>query len=138
MTDTRPDPVMSLADEAQALMKSCPLIGTLLSSKVEPSKHVYTHSDGHNDFPYMVRGWHCNDLKSGLETLPIGQTDMARLGKSGLGGQFWSAFVPRCVCSFLDRSEASTNGCKVLNRTQRRRGCGFWSRHCNKLMLCTN
>jgi hypothetical protein len=43
----------------------------------------------------MIRGWHCNDLEAGLETLPIGQTDMVRLGESGLGGQFWSAFVPR-------------------------------------------
>jgi hypothetical protein len=76
-------------------MKSCPLIGMLSPCMHEPSKHVYTDLDGHNDFPYMIRGWHHNDLKAGLETLPIGQTDMVRLGESGLGGQFWSAFVPR-------------------------------------------
>lgn len=53
--------------------------------------------DGHNDFPYMIRGWHQNTVDSGLENLPIGQTDLSRLGKSGLGGQFWSAFVPAYV-----------------------------------------
>ena len=95
MTDTRPDPVVNLADEARALMKSCPLIGVLLPCMHEPSKHTHTHVDGHNDFPYMIRGWHHNDMKAGLETLPIGQTDLARLSESGLGGQFWSAFVPR-------------------------------------------
>ena len=34
-------------------------------------------------------------MKAELENMPIGQTDLVRLGESGLGGQFWSAFVPR-------------------------------------------
>jgi hypothetical protein len=42
MTDTRPDPAVNLADEARALMKSCPLIGMLLSCIHEPSKYAYT------------------------------------------------------------------------------------------------
>ncbi|KAF7157263.1 hypothetical protein CNMCM5623_001386 [Aspergillus felis] len=51
--------------------------------------------DGHNDFPWMVRGHFLNDLSKGdLNHLTIGQTDIARLRRGMVGGQFWSAFVP--------------------------------------------
>ena len=95
MTDNIPHQVMNLADEARALMRSCPLIGMLSPCIYGSRGYTYTHLDGHNDFPYMIRGWNCNDMKAELENMPIGQTDLVRLGESGLGGQFWSAFVPR-------------------------------------------
>ncbi|KAJ6445343.1 cytochrome P450 monooxygenase monooxygenase [Purpureocillium lavendulum] len=53
--------------------------------------------DGHNDFAYMVRGWFRNNLSQpdfDIHAMPIGQTDISRLHKGKLGGQFWSAFVP--------------------------------------------
>ncbi|GIJ86445.1 hypothetical protein Asppvi_005334 [Aspergillus pseudoviridinutans] len=51
--------------------------------------------DGHNDFPWMLRGHFLNDLSKGdLNHLTIGQTDIARLRRGMVGGQFWSAFVP--------------------------------------------
>jgi membrane dipeptidase len=53
--------------------------------------------DGHNDFPYMIRGWFRNDINgqnAHLYDMPIGQTDLQRLQKGQLGGQFWSAYVP--------------------------------------------
>ncbi|KAK8003898.1 hypothetical protein PG989_003617 [Apiospora arundinis] len=53
--------------------------------------------DGHNDFPYMIRGWFQNQVGGAdfnIDTMPIGQTDLQRLRRGKLGGQFWSAFVP--------------------------------------------
>lgn len=67
-------------------------------------------ADGHNDFAYMVRGWFRGNLGRpdfDIHTMPIGQTDIARLRKGRLGGQFWSAFVPWCVC-VLALARAST------------------------------
>ncbi|THC96854.1 hypothetical protein EYZ11_003678 [Aspergillus tanneri] len=53
--------------------------------------------DGHNDFPYILRGWYgmnIHDPSFNIEEMPIGQTDLSRLEKGCIGGQFWSAFVP--------------------------------------------
>ncbi|KAI4288946.1 MAG: hypothetical protein L6R35_001784 [Caloplaca aegaea] len=55
--------------------------------------------DGHNDFPYMIRGWFANKTSSpdfSINNLPFGQTDLSRLMAGQVGAQFWSAFVP-CV-----------------------------------------
>ncbi|KAH1619072.1 hypothetical protein KXX21_008667 [Aspergillus fumigatus] len=68
-----------IEEQATRLLKEVPLI------------------DGHNDFPYMIRGWFRNDINgqdAHLYDMPIGQTDLQRLQKGLLGGQFWSAFVP--------------------------------------------
>lgn len=52
--------------------------------------------DGHNDFPYIIRGWFKNRIDAeNLKSMPIGHTDMQRLRKGKLGGQFWSAYVPK-------------------------------------------
>ncbi|KAJ5107493.1 membrane dipeptidase GliJ [Penicillium angulare] len=53
--------------------------------------------DGHNDFPFIIRGFSQNKVSQTdfqLEHLPIGQTDFAGLKKGLVGGQFWSAFMP--------------------------------------------
>jgi len=52
--------------------------------------------DGHNDYPWAVR----EKAKLDLETLDIRKpqptlmTDIARLHAGGVGGQFWSVYVP--------------------------------------------
>ncbi|KAL8911348.1 MAG: hypothetical protein Q9171_003475 [Xanthocarpia ochracea] len=54
-------------------------------------------NDGHNDFPYMIRGWFANKTSSpdfSINNLPFGQTDLSRLTAGQVGAQFWSAFVP--------------------------------------------
>ncbi|MBN7796619.1 dipeptidase [Parahaliea mediterranea] len=64
-------------DRAQAILKKHPVI------------------DGHNDLPWVIReqggrdvaGW---DLRGEVP----GDTDIARLRAGGIGGQFWSVFIP--------------------------------------------
>ncbi|GIE31268.1 membrane dipeptidase [Actinoplanes italicus] len=50
--------------------------------------------DGHNDLPMRLREWHGSDV-SGLESgRPSLHTDLPRLRAGGVGGQFWSVYVP--------------------------------------------
>ena len=52
--------------------------------------------DGHNDYPWAVR----ENVQRDVEKLDIRQsqpsihTDIARLKAGGVGGQFWSVYVP--------------------------------------------
>ena len=53
--------------------------------------------DGHNDLPWTIR----NDAKArgdvaayDLRRPARGQTDLARLRAGGVGGQFWSVYIP--------------------------------------------
>ena len=68
----------SLLDRARALHKQTPLI------------------DGHNDYPWVLR----EKAQRNLEKLDISRpqpsimTDIARLKAGGVGGQFWSVYVP--------------------------------------------
>ena len=68
----------ALLERARALQKQVPLI------------------DGHNDYPWAVR----EKVKRDLDKLDITQsqpsihTDIARLKAGGVGGQFWSVYVP--------------------------------------------
>jgi membrane dipeptidase len=68
----------ALLDRARALHKQVPLI------------------DGHNDYPWALR----ENAASDLEKLDISRpqpsimTDIARLRAGGVGGQFWSVYVP--------------------------------------------
>jgi membrane dipeptidase len=68
----------ALLERAQALHKAVPLI------------------DGHNDYPWALRENAARDL----DKLDISQpqpslmTDIARLRAGGVGGQFWSVYVP--------------------------------------------
>jgi len=70
-------PSSSLLERARAIHKQVPLI------------------DGHNDFPWEVReksagGVDARDMRDRV----AGHTDIARLRQGGLGGQFWSVYVP--------------------------------------------
>jgi membrane dipeptidase len=64
--------------------------------------------DGHNDFPYMIRGWHLGRINSpevDINDMPIAHTDITRLKKGLVGGVFWSAYVPcPSVCANNDFS----------------------------------
>lgn len=53
-------------------------------------------TDGHNDWPYIVRGWHLHDRHTAdLDTMSCAHTDLNRLREGCVGGQIWSAYVPR-------------------------------------------
>ena len=64
---------------AQALHRQVPLI------------------DGHNDYPWALRQ---HNIERDINKLDIGtsqpsiHTDIGRLRKGGVGGQFWSVYVP--------------------------------------------
>src|SRR5579863_9152196 len=74
----QPQPGDALAARAERLLQATPVI------------------DGHNDLP-----WQVHELAQGdLGRLDIGHpqpsvmTDIARLRAGGVGGQFWSVYVP--------------------------------------------
>ena len=52
--------------------------------------------DGHNDLPWELRELYGSDLSAADLTgrLPNTQTDIPRLVEGGVGGQFWSVYVP--------------------------------------------
>lgn len=71
-----PDP--ALLSRARALLKASPLI------------------DGHNDYPWALREKAGRDLEKLdiSKPQPSIMTDIARLRSGGVGGQFWSVYVP--------------------------------------------
>ncbi|HEY3885030.1 MAG TPA: membrane dipeptidase, partial [Vicinamibacterales bacterium] len=75
-TPGQPD---ALLERARALLKEAPVI------------------DGHNDFPWALRQ---HDPARSLDTFDISRpqpalmTDIPRLKAGGVGGQFWSVYVP--------------------------------------------
>ncbi len=53
--------------------------------------------DGHNDYPWALRGLDAGrDLAKAdiTKAVPVLMTDIPRLRAGGLGGQFWSVYVP--------------------------------------------
>lgn len=55
--------------------------------------------DGHNDLPWALRQQHGNDphavdLTTNLDATTALHTDIPRLRAGGVGGQFWSVYVP--------------------------------------------
>ena len=51
--------------------------------------------DGHNDLPWAIRDAAGRDVEGyDLRSTTPGHTDLARLRAGGVGGQFWSIFVP--------------------------------------------
>ena len=55
--------------------------------------------DGHNDLPWALRQEHANDpyavdLTTNLDATTDLHTDIPRLRAGGVGGQFWSVYVP--------------------------------------------
>jgi len=94
--------------QARRLLTEVPLIGILLRPARNPHPKelpsLTPARDGHNDFPYIIRGWFANKINSptfSINTLAIGQTDLSRLSLGHVGAQFWSAFVPWYNASLL-------------------------------------
>ncbi|WP_433790036.1 dipeptidase [Actinoplanes sp. CA-252034] len=50
--------------------------------------------DGHNDLPMRLREWHGSAVPRLHEESPGLHTDLPRLRRGGVGGQFWSVYVP--------------------------------------------
>ena len=72
-----PDVDSTLAARARDLLRRHPLI------------------DGHNDLPWTIRQDAASDLTAyDLRRRTPGDTDLERLRAGGIGGQFWSVFVP--------------------------------------------
>ena len=71
-------PDSALLDRARALHKKSPLI------------------DGHNDYPWALREKAQRDLDKLdiTRSQPSIMTDIPRLRSGGVGGQFWSVYVP--------------------------------------------
>jgi membrane dipeptidase len=55
--------------------------------------------DGHNDLPWEIRELYGSDLSAAdlLGRLPNTHTDIPRLVEGGVGGQFWSVYVPAAL-----------------------------------------
>lgn len=71
---TAPDEALA---RARRVLKSVPLV------------------DGHNDLPWVLREEAASDLaRYDVAVKAPGQTDLPRLREGGLGGQFWSVYVP--------------------------------------------
>ena len=72
------DPPQALQDRARRLLRDAPVI------------------DGHNDYPWQVRELAKGDLDrlDIRRAQPSIHTDIARLSSGGVGGQFWSVYVP--------------------------------------------
>lgn len=73
-----------LSQRISTLLKSTPLI------------------DGHNDLPWAIReagrGLYAVDLSGDLRTgSPSFHTDLPRMRTGGIGGQFWSVYVPSTI-----------------------------------------
>src|SRR5207237_6030898 len=68
----------SLLDQASAILRETPLI------------------DGHNDLPWQYREKASSDLSKMdiRQPQPGLHTDIPRLRRGGVGGQFWSVYVP--------------------------------------------
>ena len=85
-----PEPDPDLIDRARALLREHPLI------------------DGHNDLPWQIRQ-HTDD-GGNLEAYDLarrtpGHTDLPRLRAGGVGGQFWSVYVPSEIGSGFARMQ---------------------------------
>lgn len=50
--------------------------------------------DGHNDLPMRLREWHGSAVAGLDRERPPLHTDLPRLRAGGVGGQFWSVYVP--------------------------------------------
>lgn len=90
--------------QAKKLLAETPLIGKYFTSDyhciptiVYSMQHMLIpiYVDGHNDFPFMIRGWHLGKMGDvDARSIPIAHTDLVRLRKGCVGGVFWSAYVP--------------------------------------------
>jgi hypothetical protein len=80
---------------------------------VERTKHVMSTTpliDGHNDMPYLIRielKNHIYDKRFTFREGLLSPTDLKKLRIGGVGGQFWSAFIP-CIDDVTDNFNTPT------------------------------
>lgn len=85
--------------------------------------------DGHNDFPLTIYNYEKNllnnfditDLKSNPKWGPMNNshTDLLRLKKGKVGGQFWVAYAP-CTTNYKDAVERTLEQIDVIKRMVRK------------------
>ncbi|KAL7942004.1 membrane dipeptidase domain-containing protein [Trichoderma barbatum] len=64
-------------------------------SQLPGVKKAYAEMDGHNDFPFMIRGWYTGRVgEVDARHMVVAHTDLERLRMGCVGGVFWSAYVP--------------------------------------------
>lgn len=63
--------------------------------------------DGHNDLPWAIHTAEAPDdlVAYDLRKRTLGQTDLPRLRRGGVGGQFWSVYVPAEIGSGFARAQ---------------------------------
>lgn len=77
-----------------------PLQGADLATRIEHARSLFTGSplvDGHNDLPWAMREFAASPLDVDAYDLTkrtTGHTDLPRLRQGGVGGQFWSVYIP--------------------------------------------
>ena len=56
--------------------------------------------DGHNDLAWAMRQLHSYDFDAVdlSQQVPAFHTDLSRLRKGGVTGQFWSVYAPSTLC----------------------------------------
>ena len=106
---------------SKMLLASCLLIGVLSSARsaepvpqdaaLEHARKLLQDSiliDGHNDLPWALR----SDKKArgdvaayDLRHRTSGQTDLGRLREGGVGGQFWSVYIPSELAGGFARTQ---------------------------------
>jgi membrane dipeptidase len=74
-------------------------LGRVASSRLDAARELLSRHplvDGHNDLAWELRESHGQDLsKTDLAApVPFTHTDLPRLAAGGVGGQFWSVYVP--------------------------------------------
>ena len=90
---------MRLLALAALLAVSAPALAQDYSARVAKVLKSTPLIDGHNDWPEVLReregqGRWTIDLRAGLDQKPVPyNTDIARLRKGMVGGQFWSVYV---------------------------------------------
>jgi membrane dipeptidase len=96
-------PQTDLLDRARKLHQSVPLI------------------DGHNDYPWALREKADRDIEK-LDISrpqPTIHTDIARLKAGGVGGQFWSVYVPATMAG-QQAVTATLEQIDIVHRMMRR------------------
>ena len=71
--------------------------------------------DGHNDLPMRLREWHGSAVAGLDRERPPLHTDLPRLRAGGMGGQFWSVYVP----SDLSEAAAVTSTLEQIDLVHR-------------------
>ena len=109
-------PMLKLSLALLAVAFAAPLLMTLQAQQADPlmtrALRLLKESpivDGHNDYPWAVRekGAMDIDLFDMRQPQPKIMTDFPRLAAGGVGGQFWSVYVPgddkRAVATTLEQ-----------------------------------